>query len=143
MKIKFNRLREDVLLPEYQTDGSAGCDIHALLDGIPVSLGPNQILLVSTGLSVEIPVGYEIQVRSRSGLAMKGLIVLNSPGTIDSDYRGEIKVLLLNCGTENFYLVNQYRIAQLVLARVERIDWTEESLKTTKRGKKGFNSTGL
>ena len=128
-------------LPEYETPGAAGLDVRANAD---FYIHPGAIQLVPTGLFVEIPPGYEIQVRPRSGLALKhGITVLNSPGTIDSDYRGEIGVILINHGKEPFDISPGDRIAQLVLCKVERIEWDVNSALTgTFRGKKGFGSTG-
>lgn len=132
-------------LPAYETAGSAGMDVRAALpEREPVVLAPGQRAMVPTGLSVAIPEGYEIQVRPRSGLAAKhGLTCLNTPGTIDSDYRGEIKVILINLGQEAFTIQRGERIAQLVLAPVTRLAWSEvETLSETARGAGGFGSTG-
>lgn len=132
-------------LPAYETAGSAGMDVRAALpeDG-PMVLAPGQRAMVPTGLSVAIPEGYEIQVRPRSGLAAKhGLTCLNTPGTIDSDYRGEIKVILINLGAEAFTIQRGERIAQLVLAPVTRLAWSQVgTLDETARGAGGFGSTG-
>jgi dUTP pyrophosphatase len=132
-------------LPAYETSGSAGMDVRAALPaGDPVTLKPGARAMVPTGLSVAIPEGYEIQVRPRSGLAAKhGLTCLNTPGTIDSDYRGEIKVILINLGAEAFVIQRGERIAQLVLAPVTRLAWSEvDALDETARGAGGFGSTG-
>ncbi len=132
-------------LPAYETAGSAGMDVRAAVpDREPVILAPGQRAMVPTGLSVAIPEGYEIQVRPRSGLAAKhGLTCLNTPGTIDSDYRGEIKVILINLGAEPFTIQRGERIAQLVLAPVTRLAWAEVvKLDETARGAGGFGSTG-
>jgi dUTP pyrophosphatase len=128
-------------LPKYQTAGSAGLDVCANMNSTIPCEG---IRLISTGLSVEIPEGYEIQVRPRSGLALKhGVTVLNSPGTIDSDYRGEIGIILINLGPFPFVIKEGDRIAQLVLSKVEQIEWTPVLLVSeTKRGEGGFGSTG-
>jgi len=130
-------------LPQYETIASAGMDVRANIDA-PIELAPLQRQLVKTGLFVEIPVGYEIQVRPRSGLAFKkGLTVLNSPGTIDADYRGEIGVLLVNLSSETFVVNDGERIAQLVLAAHQQADWQEvEVLEESNRGQGGFGSTG-
>lgn len=146
MKIRFKKLLPSAMVPEYKTDGAAGCDLHLCLPGMGENLAPGQTKLFSTGLSVEIPSGYEIQIRSRSGQALDGLIVTNSPGTIDSDYRGEIKVLLTNITHRGKGLFHGERVAQLVLAKVETITWIdidEEKLEatSTRRGKKGIGST--
>ncbi|MBU3698840.1 MAG: dUTP diphosphatase [Candidatus Kapabacteria bacterium] len=133
----------DLPLPFYATEGSAGMDIHAAVDE-PLTLAAGKVILVPTGLSVAIPVGFEIQVRSRSGLAAKnGVFALNSPGTIDSDYRGEIKVILANFSDADFHIERGMRIAQLVVARHEHIHWElVESLDSTSRSAGGFGSTG-
>lgn len=128
-------------LPHYATDGAAGMDIVSAED---VTIAPGARHAVATGLSVAIPQGYEIQVRPRSGLAFKhGITVPNTPGTIDSDYRGEIKVLLINHGAEDFVIARGDRVAQLVIAAVTQGSWAEvEELDTTARGAGGFGSTG-
>ncbi|MEN8789371.1 MAG: dUTP diphosphatase [Flavobacteriaceae bacterium] len=130
-------------LPEYKTSASAGMDLRANINS-PITLQPLERSLVKTGLFIELPVGYEAQVRPRSGLAAKhGLTVLNTPGTIDADYRGEIGVILVNLSNESFTLEDGERIAQLVVAKHERINWTEaEELTETSRGAGGFGSTG-
>lgn len=131
-------------LPNYETAASAGMDIRADIFE-PIVLKPLDRAIVKTGLFIELPVGYEAQVRPRSGLAAKkGITVLNSPGTIDADYRGEIGVILVNLSHENFVVENGERIAQLVIARHERAEWEEVSeLSETSRGEGGFGSTGL
>lgn len=128
-------------LPAYATEGAAGMDVLAAED---VTLEPGARHAVATGLSVAIPYGYEIQVRPRSGLALKhGITVPNTPGTIDSDYRGELKAILINHGTEPFAIHRGDRIAQLVIAPVTRAKWDEvEELDATERGAGGFGSTG-
>lgn len=130
-------------LPAYETASSAGMDLKAYL-AAPLVIVPGSRMLVPTGLYMELPQGVEAQVRPRSGLAWKnGVTVLNSPGTIDADYRGEIKVILINHGQEPFEINNGDRIAQLVIARHERVEWTEaELLESTSRGEGGFGSTG-
>ncbi|MCA8900641.1 MAG: dUTP diphosphatase [Hyphomonas sp.] len=136
---------EGLQLPAYETEGSAGMDVRAAVpEGEPMVLAPGERAMVPTGLSVAIPLGYEIQVRPRSGLAAKhGLTCLNTPGTIDSDYRGEIKVILINLGAEAFTIARGERIAQLVLAPVTQLAWEEvETLDETARGAGGFGSTG-
>jgi deoxyuridine 5''-triphosphate nucleotidohydrolase (dut) len=129
--------------PVYQTGGSAGADICACL-AVPVVLAPLERALIPTGISVEIPAGFEIQVRPRSGLALKhGVTVLNAPGTIDSDYRGEIGVVLVNFGSGSFTVSDGDRIAQLVVSRVERAEFEPVSgLGETSRGSGGYGSTG-
>ena len=128
-------------LPEYETPGSAGLDVRCTET---IVLNPGERILAKTGLFVEIPLGYELQVRPRSGLALKqGITVLNTPGTIDADYRGEIGVILMNHGLSVVEFKPADRIAQLVLNKVERIQWLQtESLTGTKRGHGGFGSTG-
>jgi dUTP pyrophosphatase len=144
MKVQVKKLHPEAKLPEYQTPGSAGMDVFAFIGPHPVAIDPWESEIIPTGISVAIPEGYEIQVRSRSGLASsKRVVVLNSPGTIDSDYRGEVKVLLYNHGNEQAFIEPGQRIAQLVLAKVERSEWQEvDSLPVTERGQHGFGSTG-
>ena len=131
------------LIPEYKTSGAAGADLCALLDA-PLTIPAGRSAMVPTGLFFEIPEGYEVQVRPRSGLAAKnGITVLNTPGTIDSDYRGEIKVILINLGGEDFIVNNGDRIAQIVAAPVTTgIFELVDSLDETERGSGGFGSTG-
>ena len=131
-------------LPEYQTAHAAGLDLRASLPDGPLMLAPLERLLVPTGLSLALPVGYEAQVRPRSGLALKhGIGIVNSPGTIDADYRGEIRVLLVNLSNESFTVQDGERIAQLVVARHETISWQPtETLDETERGAGGYGSTG-
>jgi len=130
-------------LPAYQTSLSAGLDLRANLDS-PVNLKPLQRALISTGLFLELPAGFEAQIRPRSGLAYKhGITVLNSPGTIDADYRGELKVLLVNLSEEEFLIEDGERIAQMVIARHETVNWLEAAeLSVTERGAGGYGSTG-
>ena len=129
------------LLPEYETPGAAGLDVRCIED---FTIDPGGRYLAKTGLYVEIPYGYEIQVRPRSGLALKhGITVLNAPGTIDADYRGEIGVILINHGAKSVTFEKGDRVAQIVLAKVERIEWySTNGLTGTKRGERGFGSTG-
>ncbi|MBK7849738.1 MAG: dUTP diphosphatase [Bacteroidetes bacterium] len=131
-------------LPSYETAHAAGMDLRANLNS-PVVLKPLERTLVPTGLFIELPVGFEAQVRPRSGLAAKkGVTVLNSPGTIDADYRGEIKVILVNLSNEPFTIENGERIAQLVIARHEQVSWEQVSeLAESGRGAGGFGSTGV
>nr|WP_295236924.1 dUTP diphosphatase [uncultured Brevundimonas sp.] len=136
---------EGLPLPAYETAGSAGMDLRAAVpEDQPMTLAPGQRALVPTGLKIALPLGYEAQVRARSGLALKhGIICPNAPGTIDSDYRGECGVILANIGSEPFVIRRGERIAQLVIARHERADWIEvETLDETARGTGGFGSTG-
>lgn len=130
-------------LPEYATALSAGMDLRANIDG-PVVLKPMERRLIPTGLFISLPQGYEAQIRPRSGLAIKkGITVLNSPGTIDADYRGEIGVILINLSCEDFVIEDGERIAQMVVARHEYIDWNAvESLDETERGDGGFGHSG-
>lgn len=131
-------------LPNYETVASAGMDLRANLIE-PICLKPLERALVKTGLFIELPVGFEAQVRPRSGLALKkGITVLNSPGTVDADYRGEIGVILVNLSNEEFVIENGERIAQLVIAKHERAEWLEvNELTETSRGAGGFGSTGV
>ncbi|AEB41638.1 Deoxyuridine 5'-triphosphate nucleotidohydrolase [Chlamydia pecorum E58] len=134
------------MLPEYTTEGAAGADLKANIEE-PIALLPGQRVLIPTGLRVEIPLGYELQVRPRSGLALKhGITVLNTPGTIDSDYRGEIGVILINLGESTFIIEPKMRIAQAVFTSVVQARFVsinqEESLTATARGEKGFGHTG-
>lgn len=131
-------------LPSYQTAGSSGLDVRACLDE-PINLSPGERVLIPTGLSLEIPNGYEVQVRPRSGLAIKkGLSLVNTPGTVDADYRGEVKIILINLGQESFVVQDQERIAQLVVCPViqAKIELAED-LTDTSRGEGGFGSTGV
>jgi dUTP pyrophosphatase len=131
-------------LPNYETIASAGMDLRADLDA-PITLTPLGRTIVKTGLFIELPMGYEAQVRPRSGLAIKkGITVLNSPGTVDADYRGEIGVILVNLSNEDFVIENGERIAQLIIAKHERAEWIEvQELSETSRGEGGFGSTGV
>ncbi len=130
-------------LPQYETEASAGMDLRANL-GEPIILKPLQRALVPTGLFIELPIGYEAQVRPRSGLAFKfGVTVLNSPGTIDADYRGEIKVILVNLSSDDFMVNDGERIAQMIISKHEKAELIEaDSLEETKRGAGGFGHTG-
>lgn len=142
MKVRIvNRSRH--ALPAYQTPLSAGMDVRADLEA-SVTLAPLERAMIPTGLYVELPAGCEMQVRPRSGLAAKhGITVLNSPGTVDADYRGEIRVILVNLSNEPFTIASGERIAQLVVARHEQVEWEPvEELGTTERGAGGFGSTG-
>lgn len=144
--IKIKRLSDefsDVQLPAYATEGSAGMDIRAAIEN-ELIIEPGKVALVPTNISVEIPKGYEIQVRPRSGLAANHSIgILNSPGTIDSDYRGEVKIILMNFGYEPFVIHRGDRIAQLVVSKVYQAKIIEtENLNSSKRGEGGFGHTG-
>jgi dUTP pyrophosphatase len=131
-------------LPSHETELSAGLDLRAFVSE-PVVLAPGERTLIPTGLFMALPSGYEAQVRPRSGLALKhGITVLNSPGTIDADYRGEVKVLLINHGSEPFEVKDGDRMAQMVIAKHERVDWTlTDSLDATERGAGGYGSSGV
>jgi dUTP pyrophosphatase len=141
VKIKNTSQHE---LPKYETSASAGVDLRANLE-TAITLKPLERVLVKTGLFLEIPEGFEAQVRPRSGLALKkGITVLNSPGTVDADYRGEVGVILINLSNEEFVIENGERIAQLVFAKVEQANWVNvEILSETARGEGGFGSTGV
>lgn len=142
--VKFNALKGAVL-PEYKTKGAAGADVCAFLPESPVTIKCGKYAMIPTGLFCEIPEGYEIQVRPRSGLAFKnGVTVLNTPGTIDSDYRGELRILLINLGEEDFVINDKDRIAQIIVSPVIQAAFeTTESLSETERGTSGFGSTGV
>ena len=131
-------------LPEYETLASAGMDLRANIE-MAVTLKPLERTIIKTGLFIELPIGIEAQVRPRSGLAAKkGVTVLNAPGTIDADYRGEIGVILVNLSNKKFTIENGERIAQLIIAKHERVSWHEvEVLDKTERGARGFGSTGV
>ena len=144
INIKYNS-KEGAIVPEYKTTGAVGADLCAYLPSQNVTLSPGKSALIPTGLFFEIPDGYEVQVRPRSGLAAKnGVTVLNTPGTIDSDYRGEIKVILINLGEKDFTINDGDRIAQMVIAPVTTADFTfAENLSETDRGSGGMGSTGI
>ena len=143
MKVKIVNKSKHTL-PNYETSQSAGMDLRANLEQA-ITLKPLERTLVKTGLFMELPAGYEAQVRPRSGLAYKkGISVLNSPGTIDADYRGEIGVILINLSAEDFIVEDGERVAQMVIAKHEQADWAEvENLDETERGVGGFGSTGV
>lgn len=142
LKIKIRKIKENAILPHYAHEGDAGVDLYSTEDYV---LKPSQRILVSTGLSMAIPKGYEAQVRPKSGLALKyGITTCNSPGTIDSGYRGEIRVIVINHGSEEFKIEKRTKIAQMVFNKVEGAEFEEvEELDNTKRGQGGFGSTGL
>ena len=143
MKVKvINKSKHD--LPEYETIASAGLDLRANLDE-SIILKPLERVIVKTGLFIELPIGFEAQVRPRSGLAAKkGISVLNSPGTVDADYRGEIGVILVNLSNEDFEVKDGERVAQMVIAKHEQISWEEVvELESSERGAGGFGSTGV
>jgi len=132
-------------LPAYETHDSAGMDIRAYLPDGPVKLRPMQRTLIPTGLRMELPQGFECQIRPRSGLALRhGITVLNTPGTIDADYRGEIKIILINLGDEDFVINDGERVCQMIINRYAHVDWIlAETLDASKRGDGGFGSTGV
>jgi len=142
-KVLIKKLNSNVELPTYKTDGASGMDLMAFIEE-PIKLLPNSSCFVPTGLSVAFSENYEVQIRPRSGLAIKNNItVLNTPGTIDSDYRGEIKIILFNHGNKEFIINNKDRVAQMILAPVIKIKLEEtDNLPDTIRGKGGFGSTG-
>ena len=143
VKVLIKKLNPKAKLPSYKTSGSSGMDLMALIDDT-LTIKPNQSVLVPTGLSIAIPDDTEVQIRPRSGLAAKSNIsVLNTPGTIDSDYRGELKIILINHGKEDFLINNGDRIAQMILMPVLKIEFEEvKDLPETIRGSGGFGSTG-
>lgn len=143
MEIKIQKLHPGAQLPAYQTLHSAGADIYACLDA-PLVLKPQQILMIPTGFAMEIPEGYEAQIRPRSGLGAKGISIPNAPGTIDADYRGEVKVILINLSGSDFTVQHHDRIAQMVITPALQAVFTfHEELSSTERGSGGFGSTGL
>ena len=143
VRVLIKRLSPSVQLPSYKTNGASGMDLMAFIKQ-PIELEPGKSCLVPTGLSVAFPEEYEIQIRPRSGLAAKNNItVLNTPGTIDSDYRGELKIILFNHGNENFQINNSDRIAQMILTPIIKMELQEtDELPDTVRGEGGFGSTG-
>lgn len=145
--LRVYKMRANAVIPRYETSGAAGMDLAACLEA-PLVIPPGETARVSTGLQIALPAGHEGQVRPRSGLAARhGVTVLNSPGTIDEDYRGEVQVILINHGTEDFTIETGDRIAQLIVAQVTRVEVEivndEPSLGGTKRGRGGFGSTGV
>jgi len=142
VKLLIKKLQKNIILPEYKTDGSSGMDLMANVEQT-VKILPGEKKIISTGIMVAIPEQYEIQIRPRSGLAAKnGISVLNTPGTIDSDYRGEIKVILINFGKDIFEIIKNDRIAQMIVCPIIKVELEEvESLPETVRGKGGFGST--
>ena len=142
-KIQIKKLSSSVLIPKYETPGSSGMDIAAHIEN-NIIISPGENALVPTGFSIAIPKGYEVQIRPRSGLAIKkNITVLNTPGTIDADYRGEIKVILINLGKEKFIIKNGERVAQMVVCPVVQASLEEvKELSDTQRGSGGFGSTG-
>ncbi len=145
IKVEIKRLssHHDIPLPSYVSKGSSGCDLRASVDS-PITLNPGEIQLVPTGLAISVPSGYEAQIRPRSGLALKkGISIVNSPGTIDADYRGEIGIILINLSDTDFEVNDGERICQMVINKVETISWSEVgSLEDSERGEGGFGHTG-
>ena len=143
VKVLVKKLNSKAQLPKYKTSGSSGMDLMALIEN-PIKIKPQESALIATGIAIEIPEGTEVQIRPRSGLAAKSSIsVLNTPGTIDSDYRGEIKIILFNHGKEEFTINNNDRVAQMVLMPILKAEFEEvEDLPETLRGSEGFGSTG-
>lgn len=146
IKVKISRVKsdtEDLNIPQYATEGSAGLDLCAAVDG-EIRIQPHETSLIPTGFAIELPLGYEAQIRPRSGLALKHQVgILNSPGTIDSDYRGEVKIILSNFGKEPFTIRRGDRIAQMVVSRYTRVEWEEvKQVNDTARGAGGFGHTG-
>lgn len=141
LKIKW--LRRPGLVPSYATGGASGLDVHAFLDS-PVTIAPGQWRLIPTGFALQVPDGFEVQVRPRSGMALRhGITVLNSPGTVDSDYRGEVGIILVNMGPEPYVVEPGQRVAQLVVCPVVRVDVrVVEELEDTVRGRRGFGHSG-
>jgi len=143
MEIKVNVVSKSGILPSYETNGSAGMDLKAYLEE-PIVLEPMDKQLIPTGVFIELPVGYEAQVRARSGLSIKhGITMVNGVGTIDSDYRGELKVPVINLGKETYTINNGDRIAQMIIAKYEKVMWEPvDTLEDTSRGHGGFGHTG-
>lgn len=142
MNIQIKKLKENAILPQYQTAQAAGMDLHACLDE-PVTLAPMERQMIPTGLAIALPDGYEAQIRARSGMSIKhGVTMVNGIGTVDADYRGEIGVLVINLGQEPFVIEPDMRIAQMVIAKYETIAWQQTNeLSETVRGEGGFGST--
>lgn len=142
IKVKIKRIKDNAIIPSYSHDGDAGVDLYSTED---YDLKPGDRVLVSTGLQIAIPKGYEAQTRPKSGLALKhGISIANTPGTIDSGYRGEVGVIAINLGKENFKIEKGKKIAQMVFNKIEKVEFEEVSdLDSTKRGEGGFGSTGL
>lgn len=143
MKVKIQKIRPNAILPDYQTDCSAGMDLHACIDE-PLILKPLERKIIPTGFSIELPFGYEAQIRARSGMSIKfGITMVNGVGTIDADYRGEVGALVINLGDEEFTVEPDMRIAQMIITKYEKIEWNEvQELSETQRGSGGFGSTG-
>ena len=143
ISVKIKKINENAILPDYQTAGAAGMDVHACIEK-PIILKPMERQLIPSGIAIELPIGYEAQIRARSSMGLKfGITLVNGIGTIDSDYRGEIGVTLINLSQQDFTIEPNMRIAQMIVARHENVVWKEvDSLDDTKRGSGGFGSTG-
>ncbi len=143
MRLSIVKLRDEAILPVYQTAGAAGADLHACLDEAVV-LRPLERKVIPTGLAMSIPEGFEVQIRARSGMSIKhGITMVNGIGTIDADYRGELGILLINVSQEDFVIEPGMRVAQMVLARYEKVEWDQvNELDTTERGTGGYGSSG-
>lgn len=143
MNVKILKLKPNAVIPQYQTEHAAAMDVHACLDA-PVTIEPFGRTVIPTGFAIELPPGYETQIRARSGLSLKhGITMANGVGTIDADYRGEYGVILVNLGDEPFTVEPGMRVAQIVIAPVERVEWTEvDEVSETARSKGGYGSTG-
>ena len=141
VKIKIKKIKDNAIIPEYAHDGDAGVDLYSTEDYL---LKPGERVLVSTGIKIAIPKGYEAQVRPKSGLAIKnGLSIVNTPGTIDSPYRGEVQIIAINLGKENIKIEKQTKVAQMVINKIEEAEFEEvDELDSTTRGEGGFGSTG-
>lgn len=144
MEVKIKKLNPKATLPAYQTEHAAAMDVHACID-TPITLQPLERAMIPTGLAFEIPEGYEMQVRARSGLSIKhGLTMVNGVGTIDADYRGELNILVINLGQEPFVIEPDMRVAQLLVTKYDKVVWNvAETLSETDRGEGGFGSTGF
>lgn len=143
MKVQFHRLHKNAVTPEYQTAGAAAMDVVACIDE-PITIAPHERAIIPTGFAMALPIGYEAQIRARSGLAAKhGIMPANGVGTIDADYRGEVGVIVLNTSNESFTVEPGMRIAQMVVQQYETVQWQEvETLDETERGAGGYGSTG-
>lgn len=144
MEVKVKKLNPKATLPAYQTEHAAAMDVHACID-TPITLQPLERAMIPTGLAFEIPEGYEMQVRARSGLSIKhGLTMVNGVGTIDADYRGELNILVINLGQDPFVIEPDMRVAQLLVTKYDKVVWSvAETLSETDRGEGGFGSTGF
>lgn len=144
VSINIVKLKEDAVIPNYQTEQAAGMDLHACINE-PIVLQPLERVMIPTGFAIELPVGYEAQIRARSGMSIKyGITMVNGIGTIDADYRGEIGILTINLSNQPFTIEPEMRIAQMVIAKYECIDWNEvKFISETERGVGGYGSTGV